>query len=179
MATALLRARGEDIGASAVEEGTESMARTLAKAKNLILPIDYMVASEDRPSARLRIAAPHQIDTSDMIVDVGPRTIQAWGAALMKAKTIMWNGPIGVTEKPASAKGSYALAHLVALRAKGDAFGVAGGGDTLPVIFKTKTDKWFDHVSTGGGAMLEFIALNGKLPGLAPLEKKQKESAAK
>ncbi len=172
MATALLRARGQDIGASKIEDGVESLARTLNKAKNLVLPVDYMVASEDHPSSRLRVVLANQLRAPDVVVDVGPRTIQAWGALLMKAKTIVWNGPVGVTEQTASAKGSHALAHLVALRAKGDAFGVAGGGDTLPVIFKTKTEKWFDHVSTGGGAMLEFIALQGKLPGLAPLEQK-------
>jgi large subunit ribosomal protein L11 len=91
---------------------------------------------------------------------------------VQNAQTILWNGPVGISEIHACGFGSRFIARMVATRAKGRAFGVAGGGDTLPLIVETKTLPWFDHVSTGGGALLEFVTKGGDLPGLKPLRLK-------
>jgi phosphoglycerate kinase len=92
----------------------------------------------------------------------------AWASVIKHAKTIVWNGPVGIFEIPRFAHGTLALAQVVASRSKGRALGVVGGGETVEALDKTGMAGWVDHVSTGGGAMLEF--LEGKvLPGVKPL----------
>ena len=120
---------------------------------------------------KLEATSVGQIGSTQSIRDVGPATLAAWGALLGRAKTILWNGPIGITEQKASGFGSRFIARVIGAHAKGPALGIAGGGDTIPVIQDTQTLEWFDFVSTGGGAILEFIEKDGKLPGLIALKR--------
>ena len=144
--------------------------RKLLKEPKIVLPRDVIVAKRLDEKAKPRIALIDEVHATEMIGDIGPATIRAWSADIKKAKTILWNGPFGVTEVPAFSHGSIALGRVMAARSHGKCFGVAGGGDTIPVVMRTGMGEWFDHVSTGGGALLDFISLNGKLPGLQSLQ---------
>jgi phosphoglycerate kinase len=95
--------------------------------------------------------------------------MRAWSALVRKAKTIVWNGPLGRAEVAAFSHGSRVLGQAIASRSRGKAFGVVGGGDTVPVLLSTKMHDGVDHISTGGGAMLEFLVEGGKLPGILAL----------
>lgn len=171
MSHAALVAKGLSIGASYVEKDGVPEAKSLLKAKNLFLPIDVMVVKKISDDAVLSRVFVDEVGKKDMMVDVGPATLKAWGEVIQAAKTILWNGPVGVTENEKTGAGSRFLARVIGGRSKGAALGIAGGGDTIPVIMQTKTQNWFDFVSTGGGAMLEFLILKGRLPGLVPLLK--------
>ncbi|MGK5090240.1 phosphoglycerate kinase, partial [Bdellovibrionota bacterium FG-2] len=141
----------------------------LLKRKEIKLPTDVVVTQKITDKPVLCYVSAKQLEKKDMIVDVGPHTLKAWAEIIGSASTIVWNGPIGISENAACGFGSRFIARTIGARAKGKAFGVAGGGDTLPVIQTTKTENQFDFVSTGGGAMLDFIALKGRLPGLLVL----------
>jgi phosphoglycerate kinase len=167
MATPFLKAKKLEVGKSVYEKEGVAIATKLLRKKNILLPEDVVVTPK-LPGALRRIDI-RQVEKKDMIVDVGPKTLKAWGAEIQKAKTILWNGPLGITEHASTGFGSRFIARVIAMRARGRAYGVAGGGDTIPVIVATKTEGSFDFVSTGGGAMLEFIAKRGKLPGIMAL----------
>ncbi|MEI7512866.1 MAG: phosphoglycerate kinase [Candidatus Uhrbacteria bacterium] len=174
MATPFLKAKKLEIGKSVFEKEGVAIAAKLLKKKNIVLPEDVVVAPFKLQASSfklqdLRRIAVNQLEKRDMIVDVGPKTLKAWGETIQNAKTILWNGPIGLVENPSCGFGSRFLARVIGKRSKGKAYGVAGGGDTIPVIVKSKTEHQFDFVSTGGGAMLEFIAKRGKLPGVMAL----------
>lgn len=102
------------------------------------------------------------------IYDIGPHTIKAWAEIIKKANTIIWNGPMGFFEQHPFEKGSASIAYLVGARSKGPAYGVVGGGETLAVLSRCKMVQYIDHISTGGGAMLEYLS-GKKLPGLEAL----------
>lgn len=174
MANTFEAAQGKSVGKSFVEKASLAEAkRLLTKYKKKIqLPIDVKVVPNPDKRSEPRIKSVAEIGKNDVVIDVGVRTLKDWNERLTTAKTILWNGPIGKCEIPEYAFGSRFIAKAIGTVAKGAAFGVAGGGDTLPVVLETKTQTWFDHVSVGGGAMLEFLVKKGKLPGLTPLEKK-------
>jgi phosphoglycerate kinase len=172
MATVFALAQGREIGQSFVEKGAVSTAKKLLRHPRLLLPVDVVVAPKIAPGFRAHAVSVIGVGKKDHIGDIGPATMQAWAEVLKGAKTIVWNGPVGVTEIPTFAHGSKVIARVIASRAKGKAFGVAGGGDTLPVVLASGMAEWYDHLSTGGGAMLEFLAEGGKLPGLTALIKK-------
>ncbi len=165
-------ARGWGVGISIIEKSALPMAHTIMDNQKLILPVDVQVTTRLTSHLKLRAIAIRSVGPKDMVVDVGSKTLAMWKRDIGSVKTILWNGPVGIVEIPASAKGSKALARMIGAYAKGSAFGVAGGSDTVPIIFSTKTEKKFDYVSTGGGALLEFVAKKGRLPGLIPLLKK-------
>jgi phosphoglycerate kinase len=169
MATTIVAAQGVAVGESLVDKSAFVLAKTLAKTGNLTLPLDVMVTKRIAPNMKLRATEFQDIHPDELVVDIGPKTCVAWGKKIQAAQTILWNGPVGVVEHHASAEGSRFLARAIGLHAKGRAFGVAGGGDTIPLIVETQTLPWFDHVSTGGGALLEFVSTRGALPGLKPL----------
>ena len=105
-----------------------------------------------------------------MILDIGPKTIQEYSKYIKQAKTLVWNGPMGYFESKQFSHGTFALARLFASRTKTSVFGLVGGGETLEVIRREHLDQYIDHVSSGGGAMLDF--LGGKdFPGLQALLK--------
>jgi phosphoglycerate kinase len=151
------------------------------KNPKLVLPCDVVVAKKIAPKASARSSAVEEIKKNEAIGDIGPETMRQWSAVIKRARTIVWNGPLGVTEIRTFSHGSLTIGRAIASRSKGSAYGVAGGGDTLPVVFATGMSEWFDHISTGGGAMLEFLSTHGKLPGLLSLQKAETtiRSAAK
>jgi len=171
MATTFVAATGHPVGTSLLE-GDEAAARSyLAKAKasgvDLRLPTDFVVASQRSRAGEVTVVASDQIPSDQMALDIGPETASAFSATLAQARTIFWNGPMGVSEIPAFAAGTLAVAKAIA---DCPGFTVVGGGDTAAAIRALGfTECDFGHVSTGGGASLEF--LEGKpLPGLAALE---------
>ncbi len=172
MATTFSAAKGQSVGRSFVDHDAFRMARRLGRDPKIALPIDVAVSTK-LVGGRRKVVALDHIKQDEMVFDMGPQTLLAWNSVFRSAKTILWNGPVGVDEQEPWDRGSKALARLLAKRAAvASTFVVAGGGDTIPVIAATKTMKKFDYVSTGGGALLEFIAKNGKLPGLVGLMRK-------
>jgi phosphoglycerate kinase len=167
MAHAFFAAKRLSIGKSFIEKGSTAMAKPLLNNKRLVLPIDVVVAGQK--GKRARSVAINAVGKMDQIMDIGPTTMSAWAAEIKKAKMIVWNGPLGMAERPEFAHGSLVVGRAIASRSTGSAFGVAGGGDTLPTVAQTGMQEHFDWVSTGGGAMMEYLVAKGNLPGLKPL----------
>lgn len=168
MANNFFKAKGKRIGASIYSKKDVALAKSLMGNRKIKLPLDVLVADVIEDGAKVRVTTPDDIRAKDRVVDIGPETMRAYAKLLKSAKTIVWNGPMGVHEIRRFANGSLILARVIAARSSGRAFGVVGGGDTLPVLAKTGMGEYVDHVSTGGGAMLDF--LGGKpMPGIEPL----------
>jgi phosphoglycerate kinase len=173
IANTFLAASGVAIGKSLNEPGLEQVARDLldkAKraGKEIPLPTDVVVAAEVSKGAATRTVPVTSVGPSDMILDIGPETAARYAALLAEAKTIIWNGPVGVFEFAPFSAGTRRLAEAIA---KSHAFSLAGGGDTLAAITQFGVGKDISYISTGGGAFLEF--LEGKtLPALAILEER-------
>ncbi len=171
MACTFLKAQGLEIGRSLVEEDHLGTARELIEAAHrqnarLLLPVDGVcVDAIDHPTRTETVDA-DKIPPDLMMVDIGPKTVEEFGKAIAEARTILWNGPMGIFERPAYAAGTRAIADAVV--ASG-AISVVGGGDTVAAIEQFSDPSRFSHVSTGGGASLEF--LEGRtLPGVAVLQ---------
>jgi 3-phosphoglycerate kinase len=161
-------ADGMQVGTSLVEPDHVEQVRKLKKraGDKLLLPTDVCVAKEMRAGADVHRVPVDQIPEDQAGYDIGMETIAGYSAAIMIAKTVMWNGPMGVAEIDDFAMGTRAIAHAVAESA---AYSVVGGGDSIAALEKFGYADKVDHASTGGGAMLEF--LEGKrLPGLVPLQ---------
>lgn len=173
MAHAFLKAKRVEVGKSYLEEGSVKLARKLIKNKKIHLPDDALAAKSLKEGVSPRRALIKDITKSERMGDIGPITMQKWSALIKNAQTILWNGPVGITELPSFSHGSLVLGYAIASRSRGKAYGIVGGGDTIPVALATGMDDWFDHISTGGGALLEFIAQNGNLPGITSLMEKQ------
>lgn len=173
MANTFLAAKGFATGKSLVEEDKLDLARELmVKAKNagkeLLLPVDVTIADRFAADAANRVVAADAIEGDWMALDIGPVTSKAYAEALKDAKTVVWNGPMGVFEMDVFAKGTEAVAKAVA--ASG-AKSIVGGGDSIAALEKLGLAREITHISTGGGASLEF--LEGKvLPGVAALADK-------
>ena len=167
MAYTFLRARGEGTGKSLVEEDKIDLARKLMASADgkLLLPVDHVVAVELKPDVETQVV--EKIPDGMMALDIGSRTIAEYEKVIAGAKTIIWNGPMGVFETKPFDKGTVALARAVA--ASG-AVSVVGGGDSEKAIKAAGVGDKISHISTGGGATLEFLA-GIELPGVAALEK--------
>jgi len=165
MAYTFLRAQGLPTGKSLVEEDKVDLAKRLLAdlGARLMLPADHVVVSE------IAAGAPHEVVTAipddKIAVDIGPKTIEAYSQVIAGAKTVVWNGPMGIFEKPPFDKGTVALAKAVA---GSGATSVVGGGDSEKAIKAAGVTDKITHVSTGGGASLEFLA-GITLPGVAAL----------
>ena len=165
MAYTFMKAKGEPTGKSLVEDDKVELARELmARAGGkLMLPVDHVV------SAVFAAGAPNEVVTTipngTLALDIGPKTIEAFEAVIATAKTIIWNGPMGVFEMPPFDKGTVALALAVA---GSGAISVVGGGDSEKAIKSAGVSDRISHISTGGGASLEFLA-GVELPGVAAL----------
>jgi phosphoglycerate kinase len=168
MAYTFLKAQGKPVGKSLVEDDKLELAKELmaGAGSRLRLPEDHVVVSE------LKDGAPNQIvetiPDDKMAVDIGPKTIDAYSAIVAKSKTIIWNGPMGVFEKPPFDRGTVALAKAVA---SSGAVSVVGGGDSEKAVKSAGVADKISHISTGGGASLEFLA-GIELPGVAALTDK-------
>lgn len=177
MAFTFYKAQGLEIGASLLEEDRVGLARELlaSAGDKLVLPPDCVVAQTVDFSART-VGEMFTVD-ADAIpagwrgLDIGPKSLAAFGAILAPARTVVWNGPMGVFEIPQTAAGTYAVARILADITAGGAVTVIGGGDSAAAVAKAGVEDKVSHVSTGGGASLEF--LEGKvLPGVAALSDK-------
>jgi len=168
MAYTFMKARAQPVGKSLVEEDKVSLAKDLlARAGGkLLLPKDHVVAAELKEGAEYSVVK--EIPDGMIGVDIGPATMEAYAAAISRAKTIIWNGPMGVFEKPPFDRGTVALAKAVA--ASG-AVSVVGGGDSEKAVNSAGVADKISHISTGGGASLEFLA-GIELPGVAALPDK-------
>ena len=173
MAFTFFKAQGKEIGKSLLEEEKIDLAKELlakiGKSKvRLLLPVDVVIASEFKNDSPSTIVNVNNIPSDKMGLDIGPETIKLFSDEVMKSKTIVWNGPMGVFEMDNFAKGTFAIAETLAeVTAKGSVT-VIGGGDSAAAIDKAGLKDKVSHVSTGGGASLEF--LEGKiLPGVAAL----------
>jgi phosphoglycerate kinase len=165
MAYTFLLARGEAAGKSPVEPEKTGLARKIldAAGERLALPVDHVVAGELRPGAAWEVAT--AIPADKLGADIGPRTVEGYASAIGAAKTIIWNGPMGVFEMPPFDAGTVAVARAVA--ASG-ALSVVGGGDSEQAVRSAGVADRITHISTGGGASLEFLA-GIELPGVAAL----------
>lgn len=167
MANTFLAAQGLNMQDSLVEESSLETAKgIMAKsAEKLILPVDAVIADQFAEDANTQVVDVGEIPAGWRMLDVGPKTVSVYQAALSGAKLVVWNGPVGVFEMPKFAEGTFALARMLA---ESNAVTVIGGGDSASAVKKAGVAKQMTHVSTGGGASLEF--LEGKeLPGVAAL----------
>jgi phosphoglycerate kinase len=168
MANTFLKADGYDVADSLVEDGSLDTARGLLArgAAKLALPVDVVVADKFEADAFSQVVAVAQVPPGWRILDIGPRTLELFGEKLDGAHTVVWNGPMGVFEFPKFAKGTEAVARMLA--ALPGATTIIGGGDSAAAVQQAGLADKMSHISTGGGASLEF--LEGKtLPGVAAL----------
>ena len=176
MAYTFEKAKGLPIGKSLVENDKIELAKRLladAHQKNfkLLLPADHLVAPELKPAAKATICDVTATPSDQMGLDIGPKTIAVYVAEIAKAKTIVWNGPMGVFEMPAFAKGTLAVAKAVAAATTAGATSIIGGGDSVAAVHQSGVANQISHISTGGGASLEFLG-GRKLPGVEALTNK-------
>ena len=170
MAYTFLQAKGRPTGKSLVEADKISLAKKLIqkaadKGVNLLLPQDHIVAAEFSPTADHMVCSDANFPADWMALDIGPATIATYTGALRNARMVVWNGPMGVFEFDNFAKGTIAVAETLA---ESKARSIVGGGDSVAAVKKAGVESKMTHISTGGGASLEF--LEGKeLPGLAAL----------
>lgn len=170
MCYTFLRARGAQIGASLCEVERVELARQLMeeaaqRGVRFLLPVDVVAAERVEPGARAQVVDARRIPEGWVGVDIGPQTVADFRGPIAQAGTILWNGPMGVFEIPAFAEGTRAIARAIS---ESSAESVVGGGDTAAAVDQLGLAGKMTHVSTGGGATLEFM--EGKvLPGVAAL----------
>jgi len=170
------KAQGFKVGKSLVEDDKLDVAKTiLEKAKSrhvkLLLPTDVVIADKFEKDANAKTVSVDAIEDDWLGLDIGTETIKIYRHEILNAKTVVWNGPMGVFEMDRFAVGTFEVAKALAEATKNGAITVIGGGDSASAIVKAGLEKAVTHVSTGGGASLEF--LEGKiLPGIAALNEK-------
>ena len=183
IANTLLKIKGVNIGRSKVDDhpsvgllknlmNKRSKIAGLKESVMLIeLPIDAIVAESAHGPARIvDLSIGEQLKPPEVIYDIGPQTMRRFSMFLRRAKTIVWNGPMGLIEQRRFRHGSLVVGEMIAARSKGKAFGLVGGGETIAVLSETGMAEHVDYISTGGGAMLEYLS-GQELAGLKPLLK--------
>jgi phosphoglycerate kinase len=170
MANTFFRALGLSVGRSLVEEDRAQLSRDLIarSGDRLMLPVDVVVGDSISPEATTRVAARTDVVSQDLIGDIGPESARMFGDELKTARTILWNGPMGVFEVDAYAKGTLSVAYAAAAAAEDGATVVLGGGDSAAAAEKAGVADRLTHISTGGGAALEFL-VGRELPGVESL----------
>jgi len=176
MANTFLKAEGYEIGDSLFEESKVDVAKDLiAKAhqKDLtyLLPSDVVIADRFAADANFKVVAANDVPEGWRILDIGPKAVEAFQKALSNAQTIVWNGTLGVAEMPAFAKGTEAIIEILANRTRAGATTIIGGGDSAAAVDQAGAAEKMTHVSTGGGASLEFLE-GRELPGVVALQDK-------
>ncbi len=176
MAYTFLKADGQPIGKSLVEDDKLDLARRLreeARQKKfaLLLPVDHVVGAEFKADTATQTVSTSATPDGWMGLDIGPKTIDTYKQKIAGAKTIVWNGPMGVFEMPAFAKGTLEIAKAVAAATDRGATSIVGGGDSVAAVHQSGVADKISHISTGGGASLEFLA-GRKLPGVEALTNK-------
>ena len=176
MACTFFKAQGLEIGKSLLEADRLEVARkVLAEAEQkkvrLLLPVDGVVADRFAADARTQVVPKDRIPADGQMLDIGPETVRLFSSEVRAAKTVIWNGPLGVCEMDAFAKGTNEVARALADATSGGTVSIIGGGDSAAAIANAGLSERMTHISTGGGASLEF--LEGKtLPGVAALTDK-------
>ncbi len=170
MAYTFFKAQGEDVGKSLVEEELKEQALAiLNKAReskvDFVLPLDHLLAAAVDKEAATEVTSTFPFPRDKMAVDIGPQTIQKYAGIIAAAMTIFWNGPLGVFEIDKFSQGTVKIAEAVA---KSAALSIVGGGDSIAAVEKAGVTSKISHISTGGGASLEYLA-NGTLPGVEAL----------
>lgn len=175
MASTFLKAEGHEVGRSLVDDDSLPVARQMLEqaGAKLVLPVDVIVADAFAAGADAKTVNVEEVPATWRILDIGPRTLSLFQEKLASAKTVVWNGPMGVFEFPRFATGTVTLAKNLA---ETQATTIVGGGDSIAALQQAGLTNKMSHVSTGGGASLEF--LEGKtLPGVAVLEDREEDSA--
>ena len=168
IANTFIAAAGHNVGTSLYEPDLVESARRIAGLVDIPIPTDVMVGKQFDANERAVVRAINEVADDEMIMDIGPATARAWGEQLRSAKTILWNGPVGVFEFDQFGEGTRVLAEAIAAS---DGFSIAGGGDTLAAIDKYAVRDGMSYISTGGGAFLEFV--EGKtLPAVQVLQER-------
>ncbi len=176
MAYTFLKAQGQEVGKSLVEEDKLDLAKEIlsdarSRKVRFLLPVDHVTATKISEDAVTHIVGEHEpISPDQMGLDIGPKTIDLFTEEISRAKTIVWNGPMGVFETPLFAKGTRKVAAAVADNP--DATSIVGGGDTVSAVHDAGVAESISHISTGGGASLEFLE-GKKLPGVEALTDKR------
>jgi phosphoglycerate kinase len=172
MANTFLRARGEAMGASLVEDGALATARAILDraGPRIELPVDLVVSADREAGEDAHVVASSEVPPGTAALDIGPETRERFRRAVLQARTFFWNGPMGLFEIEPFAAGTKALARAAAEATAGGAFTVVGGGDSASAIREAGLADAVSHVSTGGGAALEYLA-HGSLPGIEALDK--------
>ena len=173
MAYTFLKAEGQPIGKSLVEDDKLELAKRLrgeAQQKKfaLLLPVDHVVGAEFNPGTATQTLPVSATPDGWMGLDIGPKTIDTYRQKIASAKTIVWNGPMGVFEMPAFSKGTLEVAKAVAAATSAGATSIVGGGDSVAAVHQSGVADKISHISTGGGASLEFLG-GRKLPGVEAL----------
>ena len=170
MANTFFKAMGFEVGDSLVEDDAIGTAESLLDeaAGKLVLPVDVVIAAEFDNDAQARVVAPNQVPDGWRILDIGPKTVATFASALTDAKTVTWNGPLGVFEMPTFAVGTFDVARLLA---ELDATTIVGGGESAAAVQQVGLVDQMTHVSTGGGASLQFLE-GETLPGVAALDER-------
>jgi phosphoglycerate kinase len=179
MAYTFLRAQGKPVGRSRIEAdkvdlARETLARAAARKVEILLPVDHVAADKPEAGASTRVVGADAFPDDLLGVDIGPATVERFAAAIGKARTVLWNGPMGIFEIDAFAHGTMAIADALAA-SKGTT--VVGGGDSVAALARAGKLDAVTHVSTGGGASLEFLE-GRELPGLRALETAAEAHAA-
>jgi len=176
MAYTFLKAQGQEVGKSLLEADKIELAKQLlaeAKKRNLkfLLPVDHVVALKPEANAVIQqIGEGQPIPADKMALDIGPKTIELFSEEISRARTIVWNGPMGVFEVPGFSRGTFKIAQAVAENAA--AISIVGGGDSVAAVHAANVADKITHISTGGGASLEFLE-GKKLPGVEALTEKK------
>ena len=173
MAYTFLKAKGYEIGTSICENeklelATKLMETAKAKGVELLLPLENVVAKEFNADAEMKVVPSDAIPADYMGMDIGPKSVELFSSVIKKAKTVIWNGPMGVFEFPRFAEGTKAVAKALA---ESDAITIIGGGDSAAAVEQLGFGSKMTHISTGGGASLEFLE-GIELPGIAALNDK-------
>jgi phosphoglycerate kinase len=175
MAYTFLKAKGQEIGKSLLEAdkidvAKEALAKAKAKGVRFLLPVDHILADKFAPDAKTQVfEGDGPFPAEWMALDIGPKTVELFSHEIADASTIVWNGPMGVFELPAFAVGTTKVAKVVA--ANQDAISIVGGGDSVSAVKRAGVAEQITHISTGGGASLEFLE-GKKLPGVEALTDK-------
>ena len=173
MAYTFFRAKGFTTGKSLVEEDKRDLALTLLgeaveRGSRIVLPVDHILARSTEEGAQTQVTGVEGTPADWMGLDIGPKTIELFRTEISRARTIVWNGPLGMFEKPAFARGTMEIARAVADATAKGATSIVGGGDSVAAIEQAGLADKISHISTGGGASLEFLA-GRKLPGVEAL----------
>ncbi len=181
IANTCLAALGYGVGDSLVDTTLFSVAKRIAMHRKTVLPLDVVVGMKDGSGVRVVKVSEHPValaEKGEAIFDIGPKTIATYRALLREAKKVIWNGAMGYFEKEEYAKGTLRLARAFGTKKRSGVYVVAGGGETIEAITQAKAKRGFSLCSTGGGAMLSYIA-GEALPGVEALRQKKKEKRKK